>query len=164
MRLVLLGYGGYGHVIEDMAIQSKKYEEIIFLDDHSEKKCSSFIEYKNADTEFYPAFGNNEIRMKWIKQLEENNCLIASFIHPSAYVSSKAKIGIGCMILPLSVVNTNVTIGSGCIINCGAIIDHDCHISEGCHICLNATIKANNNIPSFTKVEAGCVIENNTFI
>ena len=59
MRLVLLGHGGYGHVIEDMAIQSKKYEEILFLDDNSKKKCSSFIEYINSDTEFYPAFGKD---------------------------------------------------------------------------------------------------------
>lgn len=164
MRLVLLGHGGYGHVIEDMAIQSKKYEEILFLDDNSKKKCSSFIEYIDSNTEFYPAFGNNETRMKWIKQLEENDCRIASLIHPSAYVSPKVKIGIGCMILPLSVVNTNSVVEKGCIINCGAIIDHDCRIQEGCHICLNATIKANNNIPPYTKIEAGCVIENNTFI
>lgn len=164
MRLILLGHGGYGHVIEDMAIQSKKYEEILFLDDNSEKKCSSFIEYKNSNTEFYPAFGDNETRMKWIKQLEEHHCLIASLIHPSAYVSPKAQIGIGCMILPLSVVNTNSVVEKGCIINCGAIVDHDCMIQEGCHICLHATIKANNNIPPYTKIEAGCVIENNTFI
>ena len=90
--------------------------------------------------------------------------MIASFVHTSAYVSPKANIEAGCVILPLSVVNTNVVIEKGCIINCGAIIDHDCYIGKGCHICLSATIKANNNIPSFTKIEAGCVIENNTFI
>lgn len=163
MRLIILGAGGYGHVIEDMAIQSKKYEEILFLDDNTEYTCSTFIEYKNLDTEFYPAFGNNAIRMEWLHRLEENRCCIASFVHPTAYVSPKATIEIGCVILPMSVINTNVLIEKGCIINCGAIIDHDCHIGKGCHICLSATIKANNKIPACTKIEAGCVIENNTF-
>lgn len=164
MRLVLLGAGGYGHVIEDMAIQSKRYKEILFLDDNTEHTCSTFLEYNNPDTEFYPAFGDNKTRMNWIKKLEQNSCMIASLIHPSSYVSPKAHIGSGCMILPFAVVNTNVVVEKGCIINCGAIIDHDCHIGEGCHICLNAAIKANNNIPAYTKIEAGCVIENNTFI
>lgn len=164
MRLIILGAGGYGHVIKDLAIQSKKYEEILFLDDNSKNKCNSFLEYRDETTEFYPAFGNNAIRMEWLNRMEENQCRIASFIHPTAYVSPKATIGVGCMILPLALVNTNSVIESGCIINCGAVIDHDCHIGKGCHICLNATIKANNNIPAYTKIEAGCVIENNTYI
>jgi UDP-3-O-[3-hydroxymyristoyl] glucosamine N-acyltransferase len=163
MRLIILGAGGYGHVIEDIAIQSEKYEEILFLDDNSQDKCSTFIQYKKEDTEFYPAFGNNAIRMEWLRRLEENQCRIASFIHLKAYVSPKAKIEAGSVLLPFSVVNTNTVIGKGSIINCGAIIDHDCIIREGCHICLNATIKANNTIPACTKIEAGEIIENNTY-
>lgn len=163
MRLVILGAGDYGHVIEDIVNQSKRYEEILFLDDNTENKCSSFIEYINLNTEFYPAFGNNTIRMEWLERLEENQCRVTSFIHPTAYVSPKATIEIGCVILPMSVINTNVLIEKGCIINCGAIIDHDCIIQEGCHICLNATIKANNTIPACTKIEAGEIIENNTY-
>lgn len=99
MRLVILGAGGYGHVIEDIANQSKRYEEILFLDDNTENKCSSFIEYIDSNTEFYPAFGNNEIRMKWLDELEKKECMIASFVHSSAYVSPKANIEAGCVIL-----------------------------------------------------------------
>ncbi|WP_241146271.1 UDP-N-acetylglucosamine 2-epimerase, partial [Faecalitalea cylindroides] len=115
--------------------------------------------YKKEDTEFYPAFGNNAIRMEWLRRLEENQCRIASFVHPAAYVSPKATVGTGCVILPMSVINTNVLIEKGCIINCGAVIDHDCIIREGCHICLNATIKANNTIPACTKIEASDIHE-----
>lgn len=163
MRLIILGAGGYGHVIEDMAIQSEKYEDILFLDDNSQDKCSTFLQYKKEDTEFYPAFGNNAIRMEWLRRLEENQCRIASFVHPAAYVSPKATIGTGCVILPMSVINTNVLIEKGCIVNCGAVIDHDCIIRDGCHICLNAVVKANNTIPACTKIEAGEIIENNTY-
>lgn len=163
MRLIILGAGGYGHVIEDMAIQSEKYGDILFLDDNSQDKCSTFLQLKKEDTEFYPAFGNNGIRMEWLRRLEENQCRIASFVHPAAYVSPKAKIEAGSVLLPFSVVNTNTVIEKGCIINYGAVIDHDCIIREGCHICLNATIKANNIIPACTKIEAGEIIENNTY-
>lgn len=163
MRLVILGAGGYGKVIEDIAIESNKYSKILFLDDKTEQPCDTFLNYRDSNTEFYPAFGNNETRLKWIHELEANHCLIASLIHPSAYVSPKAKIEKGCVILPFSVVNTNCLIEKGCIINCGAVIDHDCHIHEGCHICLNATIKANNELPACLKIEAGVVVENNTY-
>ena len=33
MRLVILGMGGYGRTIADVALQTGKYDEIIFLDD-----------------------------------------------------------------------------------------------------------------------------------
>ena len=163
MRLVILGAGGYGKVIEDIAVLSNKYSEILFLDDKTDRKCSMFLNYRNSDTEFYPAFGNNEFRLKWIYELEINHCLIASIVHSSAYISPKAKIESGCAVLPFSVINTDCLIEKGCIINCGAVIDHDCHVNEGCHICLNATIKANNKLPARMKIEAGAVIENNTY-
>ena len=66
-------------------------------------------------------------------------------------------------VLPNAVVNTNCVVNKGVIVNCGAVIDHDCIIGEGTHICLNAVIKAENNIPSCIKVDAGVVIENRQY-
>ena len=35
MKLVILGSGGYGRMIADVAAQLNKYDEILFLDDNS---------------------------------------------------------------------------------------------------------------------------------
>ena len=36
MRLIILGAGGHGKVVADLAKQIGKYEEIFFLDDNSQ--------------------------------------------------------------------------------------------------------------------------------
>lgn len=168
MRLVILGAGGYGQTVSDLAAQSGRYENILFLDDNSAAQtvagqCADYAAFLDEQTEFYPAFGSNEGRLSWLDRLAEAGAKIASLIHPTAYVSPRATIGEGCMVLPKAVVNTDTIVERGVIVNCGAIIDHGCTIGEGAHICLGAIVKAENNIPSQMKVEAGAVIENRTF-
>lgn len=161
MRLVILGAGGYGRTIEDIAGQSGRYEEIIFLDDHNEAAagvCDTYPEYIDDNTELYPAFGNNESRSEWIGKLKAHGAKICSLIHPSAYVSPSAKIGTGTIVLPHASIGTNVTVGEGCIINMNAVVDHDCLLEDGVHICLGAIVKAGIIIKNNVKVEAGEVI------
>lgn len=161
-RLVVLGAGGYGRTVKDVASQTGKYQEILFLDDNSDYavgKCNDYLEYADEDTEFYPAFGNNEFRLNWINKFEENNLKVAIIVHPTAYVSPTAKIYKGVVVLPKAVVNTDCVVKKGCIINCGSIVDHGCVIEEGCHICLGAIVKGENHLPKCMKVEAGEVIQ-----
>lgn len=71
MRLIILGAGGYGKTIEDVAGQLNRYEKINFLDDKADSenilgKTSDFIKFINLGTKFYPAFGDNELRYNWI--------------------------------------------------------------------------------------------------
>ena len=168
MRLIIIGAGGYGRVVADIAAQNGEYNEIGFLDDNCNDacvlgKCAGFPSFADEHTEFYVAFGNNELRMKFINSLIDIGAKIATIIHKTAYISPLAKIDVGTAVLPNSVVNTNVVLNKGVIINCGAVVDHDCIIGEGTHICINTVIKAENNIPALTKVDAGVVIENRQY-
>lgn len=217
MRLVILGAGGYGQTVADVARQSGRYDEILFLDDNSDiavGRCADYMKFcgcsgKNRDivessdvddcqqncsderaendgrrsitgvddrqqhrsdesgrqkekydavTEFYPAFGNNEVRLEWLKRLLEEGFKVPILVHSAAYVSPAARLSEGTVVLPKAVVNTGCVIKKGCIINCGAVVDHGCVIEEGCHICLGAIVKAENRIPKCMKVEAGEVI------
>lgn len=158
MRLIILGFGGYGQTVQDVAIQLGY--DCVFLDDSiSESPLSSYTNYIDSNTEFIPAFGNNAFRIEWIEKLEFSNAKLATLIHPTAYVSPKATIAKGNVILPKALINTNVVIEKGCIINLGVIIDHGCVIEEGCHICLGAIVKGNNRISALTKIKAGEVIQ-----
>lgn len=157
MNLVILGAGGYGRTVRDVAEQIG-YKTIV-LDDASEFPLSSYENYVNDETEFIPAFGNNNFRMEWISKIQKSGGKLAVLIHPTAYISPKAIIGPGTVILPKSVINTDVTVNKGCIINIGAIVDHGCIIEEGVHICCGAIVKGENKIQSRTKIEAGQIIE-----
>ena len=160
-QLVILGSGGYGHTVADVAEQLGY--NILFLDDSlPDYPLSSFIDFIGEGVEFIPAFGNNAFRMEWINRIEESGGQLATLIHPTAYVSPTATISPGCVILPHAIINTNVVVGKGCIINLGAIVDHGCILEEGVHICLGAIVKGENRIEKCSKIEAGEVVERGT--
>lgn len=165
MRLIILGAGGYGRTVADVAGQTGEYSKILFLDDNSVApdvagKCAEFERYRDGQTAFYPAFGNNESRLAWLHRLQEAGCAVPTIIHPTTYVSPTAQVESGVVILPHAVVNTNCVVKAGGIVNCGAIVDHGCVLEEGVHICLGAVVKAENRIPRCMKIEAGEVVKN----
>ena len=168
MRLIILGAGGYGRTVADVAAQTGAFDKILFLDDNSQAenvigKCAGFSAYADENTVFYPAFGNNEGRVTWLKRLSDNGCKVATIVHPTAYVSLTVRIAGGAVILPHAIVNTGCELKTGCIINCGAIVDHDCVLEEGAHVCLGAIVKAENRIPRYMKIEAGEIVANRTY-
>lgn len=163
MRLIILGAGGHGRVVADIAEQTGKYDEVVFLDDNSNDdkvigKCSDYIKFKSEYTEMYLAFGNNQGRVDWENKIEDAGIKLARIIHPLAYVSPKAEIADGCVIMPYAIVNTHTVVKKACIINIGAIVDHDCILEEGCHIAPGAIVKGENRVPTCTKIESGEVV------
>ena len=163
-RLILLGAGGYGRTIADVARQLGTYDTIAFLDDTKSGEnilgaCEDYKTFADGNTAMYPAFGDNEARMLWISRLKETGIPIPSFLHPRAYVSPEAVIGEGTAVLPFAVVNTGVTVGAGCILNIGALVDHDTVIGDGVHLCPGVVVKARNRIPPMSRLESGTVIK-----
>lgn len=168
MRLIIIGAGGYGRTVADIARQSVLFDQVLFLDDHALGEavlgnCEDFLMFKGEETMFYPAFGNNMLRLEWLDRLESAGCRVPVIIHDTAYISPDAEICTGTVILPKAVVNTGCVVERGCIVNCGAIVDHGCVLEEGVHVCLGAIVKAENQIPACSKIEAGQVIENRTY-
>ena len=168
MRLMILGAGKYGREIEDVATQIGAYERIDFLDDYSDApcvigKCADFARFIDDNTAFFVAFGDNDMRERWLKALFEAKTHVVNIIHPTAYISPTAKLSKGVAILPKALVNSYCAIEDGCIINSGAIVDHDTTVGAYAHVCVGAIVKAGNRIPGKMKVEAGVVIERNTY-
>lgn len=163
IRLIILGAGGHGQVVADIVRQTRRYDQIYFLDDHAEKNdvigsCADYLRFKNEDTEMYPAFGNNEVRIEWENRLLKAGIPLAKIIHPLAYISPLAEIADGCVVMPYAIVNTGTRVKKACIINIGAMVDHDCILEEGCHLAPGAIVKAINHLPEGTKVDSGEVI------
>ena len=167
-KLLILGAGGYGRTVADLARQLKAYDKIAFLDDSRSGPeilgtCREYAMFCDAGTEVYPAFGSNETRMQWLDTLIREELTVPTLVHPRAYVSPTAQLGPGVVVLPMAAVNTGCILEAGCIVNIGALVDHDCILEEGCHLCPGVTVKAENRIPAGTKVESGTVVLNRTY-
>ena len=168
MNLIIIGAGKYGREIQDVAEQTGRFEKISFLDDHAAGEdilgvCADFPKFQNENTAFYVAFGNNDFREKWCEALKASGAVLTNIVHPRAYISPKAKLGVGIAVLPLAIINTYTEIKDGCMINSGAIVDHDCIVEPYTHVCVGSVVKADNHLPSKMKVEAGVVIERETY-
>ena len=166
-KLVILGNGGYGRSVADLAEQLG-YTILAVLDDKDEKHpLNSFTSYISDDpenlVEFIPAFGNNEFRLSWITKLTSTGAQLATLIHPSAYVSPKASIAPGTVVMPGSVVNTRCHLHTGCIVNIGSLVDHDVELMNGVHLAPGSIVKGENRIPECSKIESGEVIERGQF-
>ena len=167
-KLLILGAGGFGKTVAELADQLGDYRRIAFLDDGRTGEnilgsCGEFAAFNDGNTHMYPAFGNNEIRMVWLEKLTAAGITVPILVHPRAYVSPSASLGVGTVVLPMAVVNTNVSVGNGCIVNISTLIDHDCVIEDGVHLAPGAIVKAENRIPSGSKIESGVVINNREY-
>lgn len=161
MKLLIIGAGGHGKVVKEVAEALNIYEKIDFLDDNSQEAVGKIADMETMCATYEAAFvgiGNNEFRGKLIKQLQELGYDVPLLIHPTAYVSKSASIGIGTVVEPKAIVNANTVIGTGCIISVGAIVDHDVNMGDNVHANAGSITKAGATVESFRKLEAGEVV------
>jgi sugar O-acyltransferase (sialic acid O-acetyltransferase NeuD family) len=172
-KLLIIGAGGHGKVIADIAMKMNKWQSIAFLDNDESIKSSMGLNIIGRtadapkyieDSEIFVAIGNNEARGKIQCELEDAGASIPVLIHPNAVVGTQVELGAGTVVMAGVVINCCTRIGKGCIINTGATIDHDnviedyVHISPGAH--LAGTVKIGKN----TWIGIGSAISNNISI
>ena len=170
-RIVIVGAGGHGKVIADIAKQNK-YDHILFLDDDEEVthcgehpvvgKTDMYDHYLDCD--FIVAIGNGAIREKIQSKLRNNGIHIVSLIHPKAVVAEDVKIGMGTVVMAGAIVNSGTVIGEGCIINTASSVDHDNRIDNFAHISVGSHLAGTVHVGQSTMIGAGAVVSNNVNI
>lgn len=173
-KLLILGAGGHGKVVAEIASLMKQWDEIAFLDDNEElkevngykviDKLRNYKLYKEEYEHAFVAIGNNKFRIYLIDNLLKEGFKIPILIHPFTAISSNVHIGKGTVIMAGVVINTNAVIGKGCIINTSSSIDHDCILEDGVHISPGAHVGGTVNIGNCTWVCIGSSIVNNITI
>jgi UDP-3-O-[3-hydroxymyristoyl] glucosamine N-acyltransferase len=79
-------------------------------------------------------------------------------IHPSAVVSSSAKLGERVSVGPLAVIGDSAVIGSGSVIGAGCLIGSEVHLGEGCHLHPGAIIRERCILGNRVILQPGAVI------
>lgn len=157
----IIGAGGHGKVVLDIINKSEQFQAAAFLDDNSSLHNQVINDLKVAgssdraladDKAVIFAVGNNEIRKKLFKLMENNDLEFINAVHPDAVINSYVTQGKGNVIAAGAVINSNTKIYDNVIINTGTTVDHDCiieshvHLSPGVNLGGNVRVKAGAHI------------------
>jgi sugar O-acyltransferase (sialic acid O-acetyltransferase NeuD family) len=173
-KLLILGAGGHGKVVAEVAMLMGAWENIAFLDDNDDIKnvCGVQVigktndvgKYKNEYNHAFVAIGNNDLRIKLITKVIKEGFTVPTLIHPFTSISKNIFIGLGTVVMAGAVINPCVTIGKGCIINTASSIDHDCIIEDGVHISPGAHLGGTVRVGSKSWICIGANVANNVVI
>ena len=167
-KIVLIGAGGHGRVVADIAAQNG-YGKIVFLDSAFPAIRKNLMwdvvgkSLEDVDGSWlaFVAVGNCTIRLGILEGLRAAEREVPSLIHPSAAISSYSNIGFGSAVMPQTVINAGAVVGFGAIVNSGATIDHDCQIGNGVHISPGVHLAGGVKIGDGSWIGIGSVIREN---
>lgn len=166
-NVIIIGAGGHGKVIADIAIRSGD-RVLGFLDDGKAGTqvlglpvlgpVSDYEQYPEAA--FIVAIGSANARRRVAQQLKNVRWYTA--VHPGATVSAAdVTVGEGTAVMAGAVINPGAQIGRHCIVNTGAIVEHDNRICDFAHISVGAKLAGTVTVGENTWIGIGAVVSNN---
>lgn len=146
MNLLILGAGGQGQVVKELAQDVGVFKKIAFLDDdennpYAMDTCNNCWKYVDEYPIAIPSVGNNALRQIWIEMLVRYGFILPTLVHSTAIVSPSAEIGYGTVIEAKVTISANAKIGVGCIISSGAIIERNVIINDWTYVECSTTVR-----------------------
>lgn len=157
----IYGAGGHAKVIVDLIKLLDGHIECIFDDNYTANPSFVGIPVHQYDPEqckdakIIIAIGDNEVRKTISAQLSHR---FATLIHPTASISSSARIGAGTVVLANAVVSADAKIGNHVIINTLVSVDHEVIINDYVHVFPNAYLGGRAIVQEGAVIGPGSVV------
>lgn len=90
--------------------------------------------------------------------MQDLGMVIATVVHPAAYVAGCAAVGVGSHVLAGSIVGVETTIGRATILNTRCSVDHECSIGDGVHIAPGAVLAGCVSVGDGAFIGPGAVV------
>lgn len=145
--LFIVGAGGHGRVVADVALRAYPGAHVVFVDPvfagqrlHGSPVLAGEAELATALADagreevigVIIGIGDGERRADLVRRYPDFPYLTA--VDPSAVVSPSASLGPGTVIMPQVVVNAGARVASHVILNTSCTVDHDCTIGAFAHV------------------------------
>lgn len=167
--LLIVGAGGLGQDVAEIASMTGRYTKIAFLDDvptlEKERRYNivgNTYELGKFVGEYgycIAAVSSNKLRMKVHQQIKELGFEIPILIHPTAIVHPLASLECGDIIRAMCFVSSGVDIRECVLLNIGCKIDHNCVIGEGSHIPMGCIVRNEVVVDSYSTFKSNAVVE-----
>ncbi|MDH3975355.1 MAG: NeuD/PglB/VioB family sugar acetyltransferase [Deltaproteobacteria bacterium] len=174
-NIILIGGGGHCVSCIDVIEEEQKYSiaGIVDLPEKLGKKINTYeIVGSDADLPslvkvnqyFFISLGqikSPERRVMLFEKVKKLGAKLPAIISPKAYVSKRANIGEGTIIMPGAIVNASTEVGKNCIINTSSLIEHNAIVEDHCHISTGAIINGGTIVRTKTFVGSNSVTKEN---
>lgn len=147
-NLIIIGAGGLGREVHDLAIDTGAYVVRGFVDANPAANpgvapvlgTPEAYEIQPGDT-FICAIGNPEVRRKVVRAMKARGDRFATLIHPTAIISPSAIVEEGCIIKPYVTIGSRAHIGEHTVLQPHCTIEHDVQVACYCLIGANSTLQ-----------------------
>ena len=106
------------------------------------------------------AIGDNWVRGRVVGDIRESfpEIQFVRAIHPSAQISTDARIGEGAVIMAGAVINPGASVGHFCIVNTRASLDHDSEMSDYSSLGPAATTGGGVRLGTYSNIGIGATV------
>lgn len=170
--LVIIGAGGHGRVVLDIVRTAGLYQPIGFVDAETRLAGSRVgglsvlgptnvlpkLRQQHRVLHAIVAIGDNRTRLRYTSAMQAEGFELVSAIHPTAFVSPSAKLGVNVVVGPNASIITESRIGDSVIINTGAIVEHECEIAEAVHVAPGACLAGRVRVGSCAFIGIGAQV------
>lgn len=166
--LAILGAGGHGRVVADVAL-SAGWVDVVFFDDAWPRLTSNRAFPVLGDTaallaaadqfrELAVAIGDNQTRLFHCEKFMTAGFTLPVIVHARGYVASDAELGPGTVVCAGAVVQPGCSVGVAGIVNTSATLDHDCVLADAVHICPGAHLAGAATVGTRTWIGLGACV------
>lgn len=177
-NLIIIGAGGLGREVYDLAIDTGEYTVRGFVDANTAANpgvapvlgTPGTYQIQAGDV-FICAIGNPQKRREVVRAMKEKAANFATLIHPTAIISPTAIVEEGCIIKPYVTIGSKAHIGAHTVLQPHCTVEHDVQVACFCLIGANSTLQGECKIntlydlPPCTRVSysstmsnSGCII------
>jgi len=168
-NILIIGAGAHAKVILEAILLQDEYHVMGFCVDTMAIGDTVFADYSViADARltnlphtpsmyFVVAIGDNAARKEFYNSAQLK-FTPATIVHPRSYVSAKALVGTGSVILAGAILNASSSIGVNTIVNLGVIVDHDSSIGDHAHLSPGTIVGSYASIADQTTTSIGQII------
>lgn len=152
------------------------FEVVAFLDDtpgRSGGEHAGLPIWPGDDLAELPARGvgavathiaDRDFRLALRERCRAAGVALANVVHPAAFVSPSARLGVGNLVKAGAVIDAGVRVGDLCIIDNGATVAHDNVIGDACHLAPGVAMGGDCRVGSRSLLGVGTVVSSRVTI
>ncbi len=107
---------------------------------------------------------SSDTRQKLFETVQSLGGIFPTIISPLAYVSPRANIHAGSIVMHHAIVNVGAVVAENCIINTRALVEHDATVGKHCHLATGSIINGGVSLEEGVFLGSGSIVRENIHI